>query len=255
MRIAAPGIAAAALLAIGVAGYFTLRTEKAQRPELSAARMVATGVGARDSLRLPDGTHVVLGPLSSIRMTADYGAQRRDVEVRGDVYLEVMHDSSKPFTVHTAGASIQDIGTRFSVRTDAAEGVAVSVVEGSVSLRSSNAIDAPAVILKAGDRGLLLANGQTVSSRITPEDLAWMRGQLVFRAALLPEVAASLRRWYGIQLRMNDKSLAGQHLTATFSDEPPDRVLEVIRLALGATMERHGDTAIIRSADGGVRLK
>ena len=74
-----------------------------------------------------------------------------------------------------------------------------------------------------------------------------MRHQLVFREAPLSEVAASLNRWYGIDMQIPDPSLAMRHLTATFSGESPERVLDVIRLVLGADIERHGDTAIVRA--------
>ena len=66
-------------------------------------------------------------------------------------------------------------------------------------------------------------------------------------APKLSEVAASLNRWYGIDLQVPDGSLATRHLTATFSGESPERVLDVIRLVLGADIERHGDTAIVRA--------
>lgn len=251
-----PAIAAAALLMIGVAGWLTLRrTQVGQPGSVAPAHMVATGVGIVDSLRLPDGTAVVLGPLSSINIARAYGVSRREVEVRGDVYFDVVHDSSKPFTTRAGNATIQDLGTRFAVRTDAAQGVAVTVSEGSVSLHASRSTPASRVVLKAGDHGLLLANGQTARRRGTAEDLAWMRRQLVFREAPLTEVAASIRRWYGIELRVADTSLASRHLTATFSGEPADRVLEIIRLALGADIERHGDTAIVHSTKGSTRLK
>lgn len=254
-RVPFPAIAAAAVLMIGAAGLLTLRRTQVEPPSSLPARMVATGVGVFDSLRLPDGTAVVLGPLSSIEIVKAYGVSRREVEVSGNVYFDVVHDSSKPFTTHAANATIQDIGTRFAVRTDAADGVAVTVSEGSVSLRASKSTPVSAVVLKAGDHGLLLPNGQAVSRRGTAEDLAWMRGQLVFREAPLTEVVASLHRWYGIELRVADTSLARRHLTATFSGEPPDRVLEVIRLVLGADIERRGDTAIVRPTKGSMRLK
>lgn len=252
-RVPLPAIAAAALVAIGLAGYFSMRTRKIELPPPLSARMIATGVGALDSLRLPDGTRIVLGPLSSVRIAKGYGTTSREVEVSGDAYFEVIHDSSRPFIAHALHATVQDIGTKFAVRTDAAEGVAVSVSEGSVSLQGRNqnpgmvgAISG-AIVLKPGERGVVLPNGQTVKERAAPEDMAWLRRQLVFREAPLPEVVTSLHRWYGIELRVPDTSLATRHLTATFSGEPPERVLEVLRLALGADIERRGDTAIVKA--------
>jgi transmembrane sensor len=216
--------------------------------------MIATGVGALDSLRLPDGTQIVLGPLSSVRIAKGYGTTSREVDVSGDAYFEVVHDSSKPFVAHALHATVQDIGTKFAVRTDAAEGVAVSVSEGSVSLQGTNpgrggvgGSAGGAIVLRPGERGVVRPDGQTMKERAAPDDMAWLRRQLVFRETPLPEVAASLHRWYGIELRVPDTSLAARHLTATFSGEPPERVLEVIRLVLGADIERRGDTAIVRT--------
>lgn len=250
-RVPLPAIAAAALVAIGLAGYFSMRTRKIEVAPPLSARMIATGVGALDSLRLPDGTRIVLGPLSSVRIAQGYGMTSREVDVTGDAYIEVVHDSSKPFVAHALHATVQDLGTKFAVHTDAAEGVAVSVSEGSVSLQGRNqnpgmvGATGGAVVLKPGERGVVLPDGQTVKERAAPEDMAWLQRQLVFREAPLPEVAASLHRWYGIELRVPDTALAGRHLTATFSGEPPERVLEVIRLVLGAEIERRGDTAIV----------
>ncbi len=248
-----PAVAAAALLAIGAAGYLTMRTRRIELQPPPSAQMIATGVGVLDSLRLPDGTHVVLGPLSSVKIAQGFGLTSREVDVRGDAYFEVVHDSSKPFTVHALHATIHDVGTKFAVRTDAAEGVAVSVTEGSVSLQGTNPSRGGVgtsprgpIVLRPGERGVVGPDGQTVKKRAASEDMAWLRRQLVFREAPLPEVAASLHRWYGIELRVSDAALAARHLTATFSGEPPERVLEVIRLVLGADIERRGDTAFVR---------
>jgi len=253
-RVPLSAIAAVAVFAIGVAGFLSLRDRPTQPIGPSASRMVATGVGMIDSLRLADGTRVILGPGSSVNIAANYGVERRDVAVSGDAYFDVVHDASKPFTVHAPGVIIQDIGTRFTVRTDAGDGVAVAVSQGSVSLQGVNK-SGHAVVLRPGERGTVLPNGQAVSRRGTNEDMAWMRGRLVFREAPISEVAASLKRWYGLELKVTDESLASRHLTATFSGEPPERVLEVIRLVLGAQIEQRGDTVFVRPAKGSSPLK
>ena len=78
-------------------------------------------------------------------------------------------------------------------------------------------------------------------------------GARLSKAAPVSEVVNSMRKWYGIELKVSDPSLASRHLTATFAGESPERVLDVIRLALGAEIERRGDTAIVRSAKGSTR--
>jgi transmembrane sensor len=82
-------------------------------------------------------------------------------------------------------------------------------------------------------------------SAVSEDDLAWIQGRLVFRDAPLIEVGAELYRWYGVRLRVADSSLANLHLTASFSGESVDRVLNVIALSLGARIERQGNVATL----------
>jgi transmembrane sensor len=113
------------------------------------------------------------------------------------------------------------------------------------------------VVLRAGERGLVAPSATTgrdwSAARVAgpavrvADDTAWTSGRLVFRDAPLPEVAGALRRWYGVELRVADPALAGRHLTATFHGEPLPDVLRVVGLALGARLERRGDTVVVRA--------
>ena len=56
----------------------------------------------------------------------------------------------------------------------------------------------------------------------------------MFRNAPISEVAADLRRWYGVELRVTDSALLKRHYTGVFGSESPNRVVERIALSLGA---------------------
>lgn len=256
-RVPVPAIAAAGILAVGLGTWLGLKGRSAPDADTPMPRMLATGVGVRDSMALPDGSQVVLGPLSSIILARDYGIATRNVEIRGEAWFDVKHDDRKPFTVRAGEATIVDIGTKFAVRSDSLAGVAITVTEGSVSMRPVNTSMQQGVVLKAGDNGLLKPAGQVIARRgaASEDDIAWLKGRLVFREAPISEVVASMHRWYGIQLRVTDQSLLDKHITATFNGEPPERVLEVLRLTLGAEIERRGDTAIVRPAAGRMRSR
>ena len=77
--------------------------------------------------------------------------------------------------------------------------------------------------------------------------MAWTRGRLIFTAAPMSAVAADVKRWYGIDLTIADPSISSKHLTAAFAGESADQALRMIGLALGATIERHGNTAVLRT--------
>lgn len=254
-QIPVMALAAAAVVAIGVAGYLRSRPDRAVTPVVLASQMTATGVGAVDSLTLPDGTHVILGPLSSVTVVKGYGAGRREVELRGEAFFDVVHDASSPFTTHALGVTITDVGTSFAVRADSTLGVSVAVRDGAVSLKRAYTTNANGVVLGAGQYALLAPSGEATTRPSSEQDVAWMQRRLIFREAPMSEVSESFRRWYGINLRVADASIAKRHLTATLSGETPEAALEIVGLSLGGTVERRGDTAIVHAREGSTGLK
>jgi len=240
------GLLAAAAV-VGVVVTRQARKAPDQGPLATLARTYTTGVGQRDSVRLADGTRVVLGPDSRLTVPADYGTTGRSVELRGDGFFDVVHDPAKPFAVRVGQAVVEDIGTVFSVESDDAAATSVSVVAGSVRLRQAQSEPTSGVVLTAGDRGSIDESGRASAQQhvVRDEDVAWTRGQLVFHDAPLSRVANELRRWYGVTLRVNDSALLNTPVSTSFAGEPADRVLNIIGLTLGARVQRQGDTATL----------
>lgn len=274
------GVAVAAVLlaGAGLARWWADRGGDPASAVTPAARRYATAVGQRDSLRLPDGTRIVLGPASTLDVPAGYGATARTVTLDGEAFFVVPHDSTRPFVVLAGPAAVHDLGTAFTVRRDAPDRVAVAVTEGAVRLATAPAAqpvtqpptqrasapptpppprtrdprDTSGIVLRAGQRGVVaLGPGPALTATRLPgpatADTAWTSGRLVFRDAPLPEVAGALRRWYGVELRVADPALASRHLTATFRGEPLADVLRVVGLALGARLDQRGDTVLVRA--------
>ncbi|NUO63304.1 MAG: DUF4974 domain-containing protein [Gemmatimonadaceae bacterium] len=242
-RRPAAWIAAAAVVAIAVIGIARGRAHDAP---ILAARDLATTVGKIDTLALPDGSRIVVGPDSRVTVAAGFGTRSREVTLEGDGYFDVVHDPSIPFTVHAGGATIVDVGTVFTVHVD--QGVAagrVAVRSGSVRLTRSDE-SGGGLLLRAGDVATFDSTLAYVRASSSVDDaLAWTRGTLVFRDAPLREVASDLRRWYGLDLRLDDPALASRRLTATFEGESADQVLAVIGSALGIELARQGDLVVV----------
>jgi transmembrane sensor len=247
--------AAIVVLAIGA----TIMWQRTRRPsttrgELATvfpARTVTTGVGERDSVRLSDSSVVILGALSELTVDAGYGGRERSVRLRGEAYFDVRHDDARGFVVHAGGAAIRDVGTTFGVRADGPNHVRVAVRSGAVLLGAS-ADSAGEVVLHEGDIGELQQGGRLVVKHAAPtgDDVAWMTGRLVFRERVVSDVAVELKRWYGMELQFADRSLAERHVTISFAGESRERALQMLALTLGASVEMHGDTAVLRPREG-----
>jgi transmembrane sensor len=243
-------LAAAAVIVLAARALLQRKGSVVPSPSLiggDSARTFATAIGKRDSLRLPDGGRVILGPATRLTIVAGYGQRAREVELHGEAYFDVVHDTTHPFVVRAGSATIRDVGTTFGVRNDSGVRVQVVVTSGSVVLRSAVGRDSGAT-LTSGDVGVVEPDGRVTARHdaSTSTYLAWMRDSLIFRDASLSEVSNDLRRWYGVVLRVDDSSLARRHLTMTIVGDPLDQVLRVIRLQLGADVELRGDTAIVR---------
>jgi transmembrane sensor len=237
------GLAAAAAL-----GFVVLKpAEQSPAASTVAAQRIESGVGRRDSVRLSDGTRIILSPGSRLDVAEGYGLTTRDVSLVGEGWFDVVHDDARPFTVRARGAVVRDIGTQFTVQAVPETPVRVVVTQGAVAVRATQQSDE--VRLNAGDVASIPAAGTPAVSRATATaaDTAWLQGRLVFRESPMPEVTAALGRWYGITVVVGDSTIARRHLTATFADEPRSRVLSMLTLALGASVEQRGDTAILRA--------
>lgn len=248
-------VLAAATIAVAAVGLWRSGAVQGRGAEF-AGLTVETSVGERDSLMLPDGTAIQLGPDTRLTVAAGYGRARREVRLEGRAFFDVKHDAAHPFTVLAGPALVQDLGTSFVVDQIEPEHVRVVVTSGIVSLRDV-ALPDSAVELREGDVGEVQPPRRIVKQRgaARSEDVAWREGRLVFREAPLSVVRAELRRWYGVELRVADPTLANRHISAEFAGEPVDQVLSAIALSLGAEIERRGDTAVVRAARRGVRVR
>jgi ferric-dicitrate binding protein FerR (iron transport regulator) len=249
-RIPLAVLAAAAVAIALIGGRAVLR----RAPQL---REVATAAAQRAVVRLRDGTQVTLAPKSRLRYAPDYGKAHRDVYLEGEAYFQVARDERLPFRVHTAASITEDLGTAFVI-TAYADQITTEVVvsEGRVALRRALADTLAAVpaalLLGARDLGRLGASGPATLQRGVDVDrqLAWTRGVLAFDGTPLGDAVRTLGRWYDVEIRIGDtdSALAARRLTATFTNEPIDLVLQRIALTLGLRVERaEGSVFLLRN--------
>lgn len=232
---------AAGMAAAVAAVAFWLGQLPGRTSEPIAPAVYATTIGQRTDVRLADGTRVLIAPESRVRLAADYGAQRRDVYVEGEAYFEVVHDSTRPFTVFAANTSTRDIGTAFTVRSYAEErAVRVVVTEGEVVMSGAGS-------LTAGDVGRLTAEGDVSVRRGVNVDalVSWTRGELMFEDAPLGQVLQDLRRWYGVEVRVADSALATLPFTGSLHDATPAQGVALVAATLGLGVTRDGAHTVL----------
>ncbi len=242
-----PG-ASAPLSATIVCTAVGIQTLHSSRVRPAAATTVAehaytTARGERAVVTL-DGATVVLGPESVLRIAGGYGVHDRTVSLTGHAYFDVTRDTAHPFRVWAHGILTEDIGTRFDLRAyphDSA--LRLIVAEGAVVMRPRAAAASPVapvllthgMLATAGTDGVVRVRSGVAVDRY----LAWSAGRLTFEDTPLADAVAEIGRWYDLDIRLSDPSLASKTLTATF-DDPPAAVLIALESALGLRATQAG---------------
>ncbi len=234
-------IAAAIVLAvIGAAVVAVLMSRGHQAPPRE--RLARTLPGQRATLKLPDGTSVILGVASSLRYPATFGSATRGVALEGEAYFRVMHEERRPFSVRAGTLVAEDIGTEFIVRAYPEDSAARVVVrEGKVGIRAAASAQAPRRVVSAGELGRLGAGREpVVEAADTALYFAWTDGRLVFDRTPLRDALPQLSRWFDLEFRLADTALGSVPLTATFRSQPTPDVLDNLAASLGMRQRRQG---------------
>ncbi len=238
-------LSAIALLAIGTfvlnkdSGYSNVR---ANLREPASERVFATQRGQQSIVRLPDGAEVILAPDSRLHVSNTYGESGRNVYLEGTAQFSVKHDPKSPFVVHTEFGQTRDLATVFVVtayRSDTAQRVAVS--EGVVEVVGNKGEHAPG-ILNPGDLGVLNQNGILAVQNNVDISVytSWTNGELRFVETPLKDIVAELERWYDVNIKISDQSIAAIPLTVSVGRGTIEDAINLIGKILGIKPVQHG---------------
>ncbi|WP_175653155.1 FecR family protein [Pseudomonas sp. Marseille-P9899] len=192
-----------------------------------------TSTGEQQRLTLADGSRILLG--SNSALAADIDSDHRALRLlRGDLYIEAAHDSSRPLRITADRAQVEVVGTRFSVSLRK-DDVTVAVDQGRVRL--SNA---------AGDASLLdagawqhLRGGQLGErhSEGSAEQHGWTEGRLIFQDRPLAEVLSELGRQRVAPILLFGE--AGKlRVSGNYKLDEPEAVVAALARLSGAQLTR-----------------
>ncbi|SJZ82265.1 FecR protein [Chitinophaga eiseniae] len=212
--------------------------------EKNAFNTLTTPRGAQFQIILPDGSHVWLNAVSSLRYPVAFNNTERTVELTGQAYFEVA-PSAWPFTVKTNNTAIQVLGTSFDVMAYAEEGaVKTTLVNGNVMVKNGDARRQ----LQPGEQAAYDAHSGdfTVSHPVIEEVIAWKEGEFRFNGVSIVAIMRQLSRWYDVDIRYD-----GPPPTTAFSGTLPKKeqvsqILHALEVTEAAHFTIEGRTIIVR---------
>ncbi len=223
-----------AVLAIGTGAAFYF--------EKSESATYATPVGGRQTLTLGDGTRIELNTDTVLKLNKIRGI-RSVTLVKGEAYFQVQHDAAHPFVVKTAGHTVTDLGTKFTVRAEP-DRIEVRLVEGKARLDAIDTLKPqPPMLLKPGDVAVATANAMSVKQESTTklfDDLGWRRGLVVFRDTTLADAAEKLNR-YNTNKLVIAREAARLKINGTFRADDAQTFAQMARDVFGLRITTTAD--------------
>lgn len=230
---------------------------------------VTVPLGAKSTIRLPDGTEVILNAGSKLTYSTEYGKVLREVEFSGEGYFKVAKIKDKPFIVHTSKTSIEALGTEFNVKAYPTENIIETIlVEGSVAIRKTDAEKTSkesstnkAIILKPGQVLQIVKNPveeiQPVAAGPSPivgtieslkpienhKDMlignidvqvgtSWKDARWIIRGTNLKDLAVLLSRRFNVNIQLKDSTINQFKFSGRIENETLEEVLNIIKYTI-----------------------
>lgn len=173
---------------------------------------------------LPDSTKVILASNAKIGYPLTFESNKRNVSAEGNIFFDVRRDTSKPFVISADHASVEVLGTSFSVENTSLT-TAVTVATGMVRV-SPNSSDA-VVILRPGDKAVASDTNIEKSSETDVNFASKYTGRFEFDHMPIEDAIAKLNEYYTTSIALQtDQSTC--HLTSAFADAPIEEVVAIL---------------------------
>ena len=153
--------------------------------------------GKHSTLLLSDGTKLWVNAASHVVYPVVFDREKREIYVKGEVYLEVARNESVPFIVKTDRMEIEVLGTSFNVKSFDAieENSDVVLVTGSVNVRTESGKKTE---LKPNQRFSYAKDGKSTIENVDVYDyICWKDGLMRFKSENLSNILRRLSDYYG----------------------------------------------------------
>lgn len=222
-------------------------TKKEERKEdkTQTFNQLIVPIGKRSSITFTDGSQIWVNAGSRVIYPAQFTVDSREIFIEGEIYLDIVHDTKRPFIVKTRKMEIRDLGTQFGVSAyDNEANSHVVLVEGKVEIETKGERKStlnPNQLFLYNNKN----NEKSVHQVNTQDYVAWKDGYYQFNHQKLDIVLEKLCKYYGIKIHWDEKI---HELTCSGKldlKENPEKVLNALQNAAPIKVEKIDDQIFI----------
>lgn len=264
LKIYTWGLRAAAVLVIALitGSIFYMRTK--QNHLAQQWHTIATPLGAKTKITLPDSSTIWLNAGSSLKYSNEFGTKNREVHLSGEAFFDVFNNPSELFLVFTSELTIKSYGTAFNVKSYPEEGtIETTLIEGSIGVTRSSIGNKKKdeVLLEPNQRVVYYRKSKTmettqaaseaevvqapsipetieqkttylISKGIdTKEYISWKDGTIVISSEILSDLAVKLERKYNVNIHFESEAIKTLRFTGSLENETVEQVIHAIGIS------------------------
>ena len=220
----------AAMICIPICiAFFTYNILSISDTDTRSPFIVKADKGDKATVVLPDGTDVILNSASQLSYLRDFGKNERRVQLDGEGYFQVAHETRRTFIVQVGELEVKVLGTVFNVCAyNNEQDVTVVLLEGKVSVQTPSS----SLIMKPGEKmNYNKSTHKLTTEKVYPEDyVTWTKGSLYFQNESLDNIMKALSRAYDVTIRIDSPRIAEERFTGTIPGGGIQNALNIIML-------------------------
>ena len=212
----------AAVLVLILLSNFLVYTYKGDLSQNKIAfQEIVVPRGNRMKIVLPDSTTIWLNNETKLRYASNFNAQNREVELSGEAYFDVHHDTKNPFTVKIGDQHNRVLGTKFSVNAYPEDRIIeTSLISGSVIFETDKKINGESEFrLKPGSSLIYDKENNSMTTQKIQSSFYqyWENGVYVFNDEKFENLSVKIKRIFNVELVFQDDFLKHKTYTGTIN--------------------------------------
>ncbi|MEX0772660.1 MAG: FecR domain-containing protein [Balneolales bacterium] len=242
---AAAGILAILLIGIAVFESNSINDEEGSLAlEQLVSKEVVTEYGERKTVRLSDGSSIILNAHSRLNYTVNEASPDEiEIELDGEAYFKVAkrtNPGDSPFHVRTSEGTVKVMGTQFvvSTRNDQTQ---VILEEGSVAV--SSVIGNTETVMEPGQYAELKPESDNIQVKEVNLDVytSWTTHTLVFDQTPVSQVFSRLENTFGVKIEAQDADLYERRISGSIENFGLEVIVSALSKILDTEMHIDGD--------------
>lgn len=214
------------LLAVGGMTFYFAKENKKEAP----VYIVTSGIQNMQSVYLPDGTVVQLGPGSKLTYPSVFSGNAREIHLDGQAFFDVHKNPGKPFIVHTPHMDVQALGTAFEVFNYAIENKLETVLlNGKVKIGLNNPTGERKEFILSPNEKIIHDKRSDLTSILDVDAdkyTSWRKQKILsFENEKLSMIIPRLEQWYGRKIMCQQDLAEKYRFTFKVRDESLERIL------------------------------